>query len=86
MYGLLWVLVTPRSDSSNATGFNFIDEQRSAWSVSWPFSMSCFAHVSFDKLLGQCCRLCRDNHPAHDIAAEDIQDHIEVEMGPFDRT
>ena len=34
--GRLWVLVTPRSASNSATGLLFMDDPRSAWSVSWP--------------------------------------------------
>ncbi len=34
--GRLWVLVTPRSASNSATGLLFMDDPRSAWSVSGP--------------------------------------------------
>ncbi len=40
--GTLWLLVTPRSESRNATVFEVIDVPRSAWSVNCPGSMACF--------------------------------------------
>ena len=39
--GRLWVLVTPRSASNKATGLEFMEEPRSAWTVSWPGAMFC---------------------------------------------
>ena len=35
-----------------------------------------------DEPLSQRCRLCRRKHPANHIPAEDIQDDVEVEVGP----
>ena len=37
----------------------------------------------FDKLFGECCGFLRRDHPADDIAAEDVQDDVEVEIAPF---
>ena len=42
-------------------------------------------HRFGDKLLGQFGGFPRSDHPADDIAAENIQDHIQVETGPFGR-
>ena len=44
--GRLWLLVTPRSASRNATGLAVIGEPRSAWMVSWSRPMFCLATVS----------------------------------------
>ena len=35
--------------------------------------------------LGQLGALAFGDHPADDVAAEDVEDHIEIELGPFDR-
>src|SRR5487761_1057585 len=44
--GREWDWVTPRSASRKATGFDVIEEPRSAWMVSWPRLMCCFAAVA----------------------------------------
>ncbi len=44
--GREWDWVTPRSASRNATGFEVIDEPRSAWTVNWSRSMCCLTQVS----------------------------------------
>src|SRR5436190_18369354 len=44
--GREWVLVTPRSASRKATGFEVIDEPRSAWRVNCPAGTACLASVS----------------------------------------
>ena len=38
-----------------------------------------------NELLGQCCGLPGGHHPADHVAAEDVQDHVQVEVGPLDR-
>ena len=38
-----------------------------------------------DRLFGKLGRFAQRNHPAHDVAAEDIEDHVEVIAAPFDR-
>jgi hypothetical protein len=43
--GREWVLVTPRSASSMATGLEAIEEPRSAWMVSWSRSTPCLQMV-----------------------------------------
>jgi hypothetical protein len=45
-YGRLWVLVTPRSASRKATGFDRMTRPRSACSVSSPGGIWCFSSVS----------------------------------------
>ena len=84
-WGRLWVLVTPRSASSKATGFEVMDEPRSAWMVSWPGSISCFPQVSLNESFGQFRALPVGDHPADDIAAEDIEDDVQIEVGPLRR-
>ena len=42
-------------------------------------------HRLGDQLLGQFGGFPQGDHPADDIAAENIQDHIQVEAGPFGR-
>jgi len=42
-------------------------------------------HRLGDQLLGQFGGFPQGDHPADDIAAENIQDHIQVETGPFGR-
>jgi hypothetical protein len=43
-------------------------------------------HVGIDDLFSQVRRLTRCDHPAHDIAAENIQDDVQMEAGPFRRS
>jgi len=39
----------------------------------------------FNKLLSKDARFSMRDHPTHHIAAEDVQDHVEVEVGPLSR-
>ena len=39
-----------------------------------------------DELLGQFGAFARSDHPAGDVAAEDIEDHVEIEVGPLHGT
>ena len=43
-------------------------------------------HGVGDQLLGQLGGLAQRDHPAHDVAAEDVQDHVEVEVAPLHRS
>ena len=45
-WGRLWLLVTPRSASKKATGLDAIEVPRSAWIVSCPGLMPCWAMES----------------------------------------
>ena len=45
-WGREWLLVTPRSASSNATGLEAIEEPLSAWLVSWLASIPCLQTLS----------------------------------------
>ena len=38
-----------------------------------------------NQALGQGSTFSMGDHPAHDVAAEDVQDHVQVEVGPLDR-
>ena len=39
-----------------------------------------------DEALGEDGALVARDHPARDIAAEHVEDHVQVEVGPSDRT
>jgi hypothetical protein len=39
-----------------------------------------------DELLGDACRLTVLDRPAHDVAAEDVQKHVQVEVRPLRRS
>jgi hypothetical protein len=39
-----------------------------------------------DDLIGELGRFTRRDHPADDVAAEDIEDDVQMEAGPFRRT
>jgi hypothetical protein len=46
--------------------------------------MFCLRQVSqITRLAGSALSHFSD-HPADDVAAEDVQDHVEIEVGPFD--
>ena len=48
--------------------------------------MICFSQVSSMSLLGQCGAFARRHHPADHVAAEDVEDDVEVEVGPLGGT
>src|ERR1035437_2304474 len=83
--GRLWVFVTPKSASRKATGLELIDVPRSACNVSWPGPDVLFRATLLDQPLGQFGALPHRDHPAGDVAAEDIEDYVEVEVGPLGR-
>src|SRR6266699_1495677 len=76
--GRLCVLVTPRSASKKARlgthGSAAIGMQRKL-----PGLNVLFHATLFDEPLGQLRAFAHRHHPAGDVAAEDIQDHVEVE-------
>jgi len=75
--------VTPKSASKKATGLELIEVPRSACRVSWPRWMFCFAATLFDQpLASSALSRIATIHPVN-IAAEDIEDHVEIEVGPF---
>src|SRR5438552_14489503 len=39
----------------------------------------------FDELLGQLGAFARSHHPADDITTENVEDHVEVKIGPLGR-
>ena len=81
--GREWVLVTPRSASSNATDLLVIELPRSACSVS----CSAFDALATARLLDQLARQRRTllvrHHPADHVAAENVEDHVQVEVRPL---
>ena len=80
------VLVTPRSASSNATGLERIDEPRSACSVSWPGLDVLLRARLRDEPLGERRRFLRRRPSSHGVAAEDVEDHVQVEVRPLRRS
>ncbi len=44
-----------------------------------------FGHRLSDQLLGEFAGFARRDHPTDDVAAEDVEDHVEVEAGPLRR-
>jgi len=83
--GRLWVFVTPRSAINSATGLEVIEVPRSAWMVRVPGTMPCFWHVSAIRRLANSAVSRGARHPAHHVSAEDVQDDVEVEIGPLGR-
>ena len=83
--GRLWVLVTPRSARSSATGLLFIEAPRSACSVSWPGLNAVLRAGLGDQALGERRALVRGQHPADDVPAEDVEDDVEIEVRPLGR-
>ena len=45
-----------------------------------------FCASLLDELLGQFGAFARRDHPAGDVAAEDVEDDVEIEVGPLGRT
>ncbi len=56
---------------------------RSAWMVSWPGLTPWLAMESASERLGQLGPLGPGQHPADDVAAEDVDHDVEVEVVPF---
>src|SRR6202162_2600567 len=42
-----------------------------------------FLATLLDQSLGQFGTLAHRDHPTRDVAAEDIEDHVEIKIGPF---
>jgi hypothetical protein len=61
-----------------------MEEPLSAWMVSWSRSMSCLAMVSASSFC-QGGGFGLGDQPADHVAAVDVDDHIQVEVGPFRR-
>ena len=51
--------------------------------VSWSRPTPCLATVSVISRFGELGPLGPGQHPAHDVAAEDVEDHVEVVVGPL---
>ena len=45
-----------------------------------------FTDGLLDELLSQFGAFPRGDHPAGDVAAEDVEDHVQIEVGPLGRT
>jgi len=44
-----------------------------------------FCTALLDQTLGQLRTFAHGHHPAGDVAAEDIEDHVEIKVGPLRR-
>ena len=53
--------------------------------LSWPAGTGVFADGFLDELLGQFGGFPMGDHPAGDVAAEDVEDDVEIEVGPLGR-
>ena len=78
-------LVTPRSASSRATGVLVIDGPAVGMRGELSRIDSLPAAGLRDELLGQGGALLRGQQPAGHVAAEDVQEHVEVVVGPLHR-
>src|SRR5229473_2106167 len=83
--GRLWVLATSRSTSKAATGLRRfagaaigMQRQRAGGDVM-------LGHGLGDQRFGQLRGLPQGDHPADHIAAEDVEDHVQVIATPLDR-
>src|SRR5207245_9394689 len=83
--GRLWVFVIPKSASRKATGLELIDVPRSACSVSCPGRMFCFAQLSSISRLASSAPSRMATIQPGDVAAEHIEDHVEIEVRPLRR-
>src|SRR3954470_12519879 len=54
-----------------------------AWRVSWPGGTACFSRVSSNSAWN---RVGIGDAPADDPAAEDVENDVEIEVGPFRRS
>ena len=77
--------MTPRSASRNATGLVRIELPRSACTVSWPGAICCCSEAWAISALASCRVLAVLDGPADDVAAEHVEDHVQVEAGPLRR-
>src|SRR3954449_6204256 len=77
VWGRLCDLVTPASIRAVA----FMGPP--AWRVSWPGGTACFSRVSSNSAWN---RVGIGDAPADDPAAEDVENDVEIEVGPFRRS
>ena len=77
--------VTPRSASRNATGLEVIEEPRSAWMVSCPRLMPCFAQVSAMSFSARAADSRVASIQPIDVTGMDVEDDVEVVVRPFRR-
>ena len=77
-------MVTPRSARRKATDLLRIELPRSACTVSWSGSMSCLRQLSAMRALRERGTFSVSQHPANHVAGEDVEDDVEVVVGPLD--
>ena len=58
---------------------------RSAWMVSWSRPIACLAQVWRISTSARRGGFAAGDHPADDVAGVDVQDHVQVVVGPFRR-
>ena len=76
--------MTPRSASRNATGLPRIGLPRSACTVSSPADLLLLGRL-LDQRLGELAALAVLHRPADRVAAEHVEDHVQVEARPLRR-
>lgn len=75
----------PRSTSSSATAFDFMLDPRSACRVNWFAAMFWLLQLCEIGRLAKAACLSVGDHPADHVAAENVDDHVQVKVGPLDR-
>src|SRR4030095_5593887 len=85
MCGREWLLVTPRSARSWATSLEAIEVPRSAWMASWSRPMPCLARGSAMSRSARAADSGVGDHPPDRVTTEDVQDRVQVEVGPLGR-
>ena len=66
-----------------AVALAFMEGPRSACRVNWPGETRCLAKAVFEQRLEQAGAFRVGDTPSDDPSAEDVDDHVEVEVGPF---
>src|SRR5437764_15005963 len=82
-WGREWLLVTPRSASSRATGLELIEGPRSAWMASWSRSTPCLRMLSASSRSARSAVSRVASIQPTTVAAEDVDDHVQVVVGPL---
>ena len=85
VYGRLCVLVMPRSASKNATGLERFGPPRSACKVRILGVIFCCSGGLLDQRLGELSGLAVLDGPADDVAAEHVENDVEVVLRPLRR-
>src|SRR3954471_8566007 len=76
----------PRSAMRNATGLEVMDEPRIGMDGQLSRFDPLFAAGIGNEAFGQFRTFAVSHHPAHHVATEDVEDHVEIEVGPLRRS